>query len=271
MSLKVLRDAAILMVLFGIGWAVFTYSPWFKMDDLDDTFPIETEEDLGDLVLDLFYNEKVYERVEGNAADSALVIIAERLLENIELTEYDYNIQLVRSEQINAFTLPGGNIVVFTGLLEFAETPEEVAAVLAHEMGHVEERHTIDALMREFSLSILFTMAGGNESVLLNDVLQSLISTGFSRGQEAEADEFSLELLHKSKISPRALASFFRRLNRKYGSLDEELEIFLTHPAKNSRIKSAMEYELPEDFEEIPYDLDWDAVKASISADSTNS
>ncbi|MCB0482175.1 MAG: M48 family metallopeptidase [Flavobacteriales bacterium] len=260
--MKILRDSILLIGSFGLIWALFTYVPVFE--DVDVGISMEQEEHLGKVIMETFYDSKTHQRIENNAADSALRKIATRLQTGLGLTEYDYNIILVKDESINAFTLPGGNIVVLTGLMEFAENPEEVASVLAHEMGHVEKRHVVDRLVAEFSLTVLFSVLTGGDGVLLQDILQTLLSQGFSRTQEEEADAYALDLLVKSSVSPRALASFFRRLNTKYGTADDQLEILLSHPAKNSRIKSSLEYKIPEEFEAKDFELDWEKVKASI-------
>ncbi|MBD80864.1 MAG: hypothetical protein CL840_18250 [Crocinitomicaceae bacterium] len=262
--MKTIRDALILLAIFAGIWALFTWVPLFDDDSLSVEVSIEQEEKLGELIMDNFYSSSSYQRIKGNAADSAIRIISTRLKEQLDLSEFDYNIILVKDETINAFTLPGGNIVVLSGLVDFAENPEEVAAVIAHEMGHVEKRHVIDRLIKEFGIAILFSVVSGGDAILIQDLIQSLISQGFNRKQEAEADDFALQLLEKSSVSPRALATFFRRLNKKYGTFDDKMEIFLSHPAKNSRIKKSLQYELPEDFQTIEFDLDWDRVKESL-------
>src|SRR5690606_24136018 len=116
-----------------------------------------------------------------------------------------------RNESVNAFALPGGNIVILSGLLEFSENPEEVAAVLAHEMAHVEKRHVVDRLLKEFGMQVVFGVLTGGDLVVLSEISRTVTSTFFDRRQEEEADEFALELLHRCNISPRALGTLFRR------------------------------------------------------------
>ena len=69
----------------------------------------------------------------------------------------------------------------------------------------------------------------------------------------------------KSGISPTALASFFRRVKRELGGYDESLEILMTHPHYNSRIKSSIEYKIPDGFSAVDLEIDWDRVKASLN------
>jgi len=166
---------------------------------------------------------------------------------------------------VNAFALPGGNIMVYTGLIDFSESPNEVAAVLAHEIGHVEQKHVVDRILKEFSLGILFTVIAGGDAVILQDIFRSLISAKFNRSQEEDADDFALRLLEKSKIRPSHMASFFKRLKAESGDLDESLEPLMSHPALNSRIKKSYEYQLKEGFEDLEFDLDWEKVKLGLN------
>jgi predicted Zn-dependent protease len=71
--------------------------------------------------------------------------------------------------------------------------------------------------------------------------------------------------MERSKLDPKALATFFRRLNDKIVSPNEHLEILMTHPNNNSRIKSSLEYQLPENFKSESLNLNWEAVKATIT------
>lgn len=84
-----------------------------------------------------------------------------------------------------------------------------MAAVLAQEIGHVEQKHVVDRILKEFSLGILFTVIAGGDAVILQDIFRSLISAKFNRSQEEDADDFALRLLEKSKIRPSHMASFF--------------------------------------------------------------
>jgi predicted Zn-dependent protease len=144
--------------------------------------------------------------------------VSKRLKQQIPASAYDYNIIVLDDTQVNAFTIPGGNIYVFKGLISFCDSPEQLAAVLAHEMGHVEKRHTVNRLVREFGLSILFSIITGGDGVLLSDLYQTLISTGFSRSQEKEADQFALELAQRCQHISQIYCFIFQETqSRKYG------------------------------------------------------
>lgn len=108
-----------------------------------------------------------------------------------------------------------GEVYINRGLISFCDSPEQLAAVLAHEIGHVEKRHTISKLIKEFGIGLLFTIISGGDPFLLTDLFHTTVSTAFDRSYEKEADQFALNLLEEAKISPTAMASFFRKLNAK--------------------------------------------------------
>jgi predicted Zn-dependent protease len=237
---------------------------WFYSDKKTSLISFEQEIALGELVAAHIISAQYKEPLTSKTIDSMMWAVSKRLQQQIPDTAYDYTIVVLDDPQVNAFTIPGGNIYVFKGLISFCDSPEQLAAVLAHEMGHVEKRHTVDRLVREFGLSILFSIMTGGDSVLLSDVYQTLISTGFSRSQEKEADQFALELLEDANISPKSIASFFRKLNRENLAYNEKIELIMTHPHNNARIKASLAYEVDVDFKEIPLDLNWEKIKRAL-------
>lgn len=264
MNGKLIRDFAILVAIFGVIWLAFTYFPIFPKD-FNPELSFEDEQELGDLMVDKMqeYNP-AFRAVDNYYVDSSIAIITDRLMAGIDSSDYEYRIQVVNNPQINAITLPGGNILIFKGLIEFAETPEEVAAVLAHEIGHVEKRHVVKKLIKEFGLNILFSVVTGNDGIILGELGKTALSSVFDRKQEREADEFALQLMEKASIHPKCLASFFRKINREKGNFSENFEIVMSHPHNNSRIKTSLEYIPLKEFEEVPLDLDWEEVQKQL-------
>ena len=264
MRASIVRDIVILLTVFGSIWVVFVYVPIFPNTE-DITIPIDKEEQLGKLILkNIISQEGNFSVVNDSVLDFAMLTINTRLTNNIGLTDYQHNIIVVNNEEINAITLPGANILVFSGLINFTETPEELAAVIAHEIGHVEHRHVVSKLLKEFTVTIIFGILTGADPTLLGEITKSSVSRVFDRRQEKEADDYGLQLLEKSRISPRSMAAFFRRMSREKGNYDKRLEIIMTHPHNNSRIKASMEYTLDEKFKSEDFGLDWERVKERL-------
>ena len=256
-----------IFILFYIGINLLSEdkkTKWFYSDEKVRLVSYEQEIALGELIDEYIISSEYKKPLTNKTIDSMMWAVGKRLQEQIPTSEYDYNIIVLDNAQINAFTIPGGNIYVFSGLISFCDSPEQLAAVLAHEMGHVEKRHTVDRLAREFGLSVLFSIMTGGDTVLLSDLYQTLISSGFSRSQEKEADQFALNLLEDASISPKSIASFFRKLNRENLAYDENIELVMTHPHSNTRIKASLNHEVDETFKEIPFNLNWEKIKAAL-------
>jgi beta-barrel assembly-enhancing protease len=260
-----LRDLIFLLV---IGAALFT-GGYFVVkqigkSDLDLSYEVsyEQEEKLGNLLNDMVAAQ--FSTIADNAADSALQQIKSRLITALDTSAYRYRLTLVKSDQINAFTIPGGNIYVFSELLKIAETPEEVAAVLAHEIGHAEKRHVVTKLLKELSITAIIGVLSGGDPSILTNLLKEIIGNSFDRKQEEEADKFALELLEKANIPPKSLARFFKRLNEKNLDYDENLELLMTHPHNDKRIEAVRKYKTKNNFKPIPFTINWEKVQKSL-------
>ncbi len=260
-----LRD---LIILLAIGAGLFVGGYFIVKEigksDLDLSYEvsIEQEEKLGNLFKEMIWDQ--FPTVKDNAADSAFQQITARLINALDTTAYRYEFTIIKSDQINAFTIPGGNIYMFSELMKIAETPEEVAAVLAHEIGHAEKRHVVTKLIQELSITAIVSVLSGGDPSILTQVLKEIIGSSFDRKQEEEADRFALELLEKAGISPKSLARFFERLNEKNLDYDEELEILMTHPHNDKRIEQVRRYKTKNDFKPVPFNFDWKKVQESL-------
>ncbi len=266
MKKSILFDLLKLITLFGLIWAGFTFIPLFSIDKDDFSLSVEKEEKLGRILVDAITSDKKNKILHNPAIDSAIFVITKRLTDSIGLTDYEYHIKVIDSPVINAFTLPGGNIFIYSGLIKFSENPEEVAAVLAHEIGHAEERHVVQKLVKELGITVLFSAIGGNQGMVLKEIGRTAASTVFDREQEKDADNYAFKLLDKSGINPKALATFFRRLNSEVSEYNENMEILMTHPNNNSRIKASLEYKTSKKFKDKTFGLNWDKVKTSLNA-----
>ncbi|MCC6479455.1 M48 family metallopeptidase [Sphingorhabdus sp.] len=128
----------------------------------------------------------------------------------------DLQVEVANIDMLNAVALPGGKVLIFQGLLDQARSPDEVAGVLAHEIGHVRERHVMQGLLRQMGLAVVLGGFDGSGGSSLN----SLLSTTYTRDSEREADDHSLKALKQANVSPVGTADFFNRLAAMDGSRD---------------------------------------------------
>ena len=254
--MKIWRELLILILIFGLIWLAFTWRP-LSLPGTDLKLSKEREKDLAGLIMDDLQDQ--YEFYPDSVADVLLGPITSRLLDSLNPQKYEYKFHLIdNSHEINAFATLDGNVYVFSGLLKFVDNPEQLAGILAHEIGHHENGDLVDRLMKELGLSVLAAVLTGGDAVMISEISKLLLSTGFDRKQEREADEFAYELMVKSSINPARLAHFFTKLKTEEKSHPDDLEIIMTHPNSKRRIKEALSYELPEGFVEEEIDMDWD-------------
>lgn len=171
---------------------------------------------------------------------AALRRIEDRLTAAADLS-VPLTVHVLDHEMVNAFALPGGHIVFFRGLIEAAGQPEEVAAVFAHEMGHVVSRDpTRHALRSAGSIGVLGLLfgdfAGGTVVLFLTE---RLIEARYSQAAEAAADTYAYGVLQRGGISPAALGGMFARMREKAGDAEGIAVHFLSHPRLEDRIDRA--------------------------------
>ena len=123
-----------------------------------------------------------------------------------------FHVKVVHWDIINAFAVPGEQIVVSGNLIAEAETPEEVAGVIAHEMGHGIELHPEAGIIRSLGLSAIIELFASGQSGTLTNAGALLLELQYSREAEHEADTHALRILKAADISPHPLAVFFKRL-----------------------------------------------------------
>lgn len=265
MGEKLVRDIVILVLIFGAIWAGFAY---FSKDWKTPSIEIsrEQEQKLGDIMA----KKVVLTQWENITAqypkvDSAYRIIYGRLLNQVPLPAYNYRFYILRDTTINAFTIAGGHIFVFEGLIKFCESPEELAAVLAHEIGHAEKKHITKKLAKELGIEAVGTILGGGDDNVIKEAGKLVLSKRFDREYEKQADHFAIDLLEKAGISPYKLASFFRKLNEAGLAYDDDLEFMMTHPHNDSRIKDILGHQPAAGFNEKPFVMDWKDIQQSLN------
>lgn len=205
------------------------------------------------------------------AATRFLEEIVERLRQAAPERGFAFRVRIVDGDEVNAFALPGGQLVVFRGLLEKATEPEEVAGVLAHEMAHVLGRHGLKNLAHSLGLGLGLRLVLGDAEGLLGlggRVASAAARNDYSREQENEADAVGVELLLRAGMDPKGLVRFFELLAKEPGSeLSGALNWLSTHPEHEERIERV--HALIARAEPVavrPFESDFDAVKRALLA-----
>lgn len=258
----ILLAAAGLLAALGAG-------AWLGSDALATwavgLIPPEWEQQIGESAMqDVLAQQEVMR--EGPAVD-AVREMTKRLTDQIPDNPYHFTVTVVKSPVMNAFALPGGYVVVFTGLIREAKSPEEVAGVLGHEINHVLRRHGLERIVKTLGVMAVAAILFGDQQGLIGLAKQlgvEIITLKYGRDQETEADLTGLRLLQKAKVDPAGMISFFERLARTEKE-NERVELLSTHPmsaARVARLKAELAT-LP-GFVPEPFAFDWAAVQAAL-------
>lgn len=247
---------------FGIALAALLYFGWRDGSAwVAQTVPRKWERNLGDRVrksmLDGLY------ACDGKEVQAAIESLGRKLLpENI--ADLPLTIDVVRVKQVNAFALPGNHIFVFSGLIDKAHSPDELAGVLAHEMGHLELRHPTRGMIQQLGLSaVISLMFGGNAA---GDVAYLATALSYTREMEREADARAIVLLQHAKIHTGGLASFFRSLKDDKESDNPLPDWLSTHPGLEERAEAAARAETSKDGGSAMTDAEWHSVQQMCTA-----
>lgn len=260
-----------LAAVASVALIVFVLVP-LMADQLAEYLPPEGEKALGDATFEQIrtaLDETGFaglQTCENEPGLAALQKIEDRLTSDSAL-DTPLTVHVLDHPMINAFALPGGYVVFFRGLIQEAGRPEEVAAVFAHEIGHVVARDpTRIALRSAGSIGVLGLLLGdfaGGAVVLF--LAEQIIRADYTQAAEAAADSFAHAMLQKADLPPSAIGTFFERLSGEGGHDHDAgiLEHFASHPAMGDRIAAAQDAE-PEgaEFRQLLTDPEWAALQS---------
>ncbi len=248
-----------LLLIAALVWQAETISAWIAA-----RVPIEREVQLGE---QLFAGEKPgLQLVEDSRANRAIETIGAKLTAG---SRYRYRWYLARDPALNAHALPGGIIVVNTGLVDAADSAEELAGVLAHEVQHIELRHSLKAMAQQLGVTAAAAIAIGDFSSAAK-IAAHLSQLRFSRQQETAADAAGLRALRSAAIDPGGMPAIFDKLERAGDGV--ALSWLSTHPATAERITTIRAAIASAPATRVaPLPIDWTAVRASVGERSGSS
>ena len=241
--------------LYSVGILVLIFSayvfiktvPSFLADQMVEKIPIEWEVTVGQAILKMLL---VAQKPDPEVL-KVLQDTVDFLKESLPGNPYDLKVYILPVEQVNALALPGGPIVIFEGLIDKAESPEELAGVLAHEIQHILLRHSTRGILRNLAKSMLVTLFLGDVNSVMEGIIQlagQLETLGLSREMEAEADQKGMELILAANIDPHGMIRIFKKLMQEDFSqkklpkgkpVSEENDLssyFSTHPSSQNRL-----------------------------------
>jgi beta-barrel assembly-enhancing protease len=232
-----------------IGFVVLFLGGLYLLKDkmvkgLASQVPIEWEQKAGDKLFSTMSLQ--YDFIKNDSLKKEFLKVGAPLFKQLEKKGYKIDLYFVKDASINAFALPGGKVIVQTGLIENAKSWEEVMGVLGHELAHVSQRHHIRGVINNIGIYAILSATVGDISALAGtfaNIGGDLASLSNSRYFENEADETGWDYLVKAKINPDGLISFFETLKKENQTEIEstvkesvDLSFLSTHPDTQNRI-----------------------------------
>lgn len=222
-----------LLVLTLMGAAYWYGLPWLA-GAVATRIPVSAEIEMGDTM---------YENViRAYDVNQPLTEAVNDFAKSIDFkTQYPIRVTVVKEEEVNAFALPGGHIVVFDKIIRQMKTKEQLAALLAHEVAHVHYKHSLRNIFRSLAgylfLSLLLNDINGI-AALVADNSNTLANLTYSRELETEADQKAMAIFQADGLDLKGFVDLFTQLKNEHGDLGS-LKLLSTHPLTEERLRMA--------------------------------
>lgn len=175
-------------------------------------------------------------------------LIAKASIYRPDSKKWDWEVNVINSDEVNAWCMPGGKIAVYTGLINTVKpTDDELAVVISHEIAHALREHSREQMSAEYAkqgaLNIAAMFGVDQTKLAIGDAISNIgFSLPFSRSHETEADELGLELMNAAGYDTDAAASLWKKMMAASGGSSNALENLLsTHPSNDDRIENLTE------------------------------
>ena len=211
----------------------FYFLPWLA-EKAAEQIPVSMEITLG---------ETMFENTAGHyKKDDSLTAKVNEFVKAVDFkTNYPVKITVVQQDEMNAFALPGGNIVIFDKLLNRLESKEELAALLAHEVSHIHYRHSLKSIFRSLSgylvIALIFNDINGIAAVVA-DNSNMLVNLNYSRSLEHEADAKAMEILKANRLDVNGFVNLLKLL-QSGEKIKEPFKLLSSHPLTDERMAFA--------------------------------
>jgi beta-barrel assembly-enhancing protease len=193
------------------------------------------------------------------------IVIADRLRDALPGQRTDFEVIVLQSREINAFTLPGDTICVDTGLIRELHSAEEMAGVLGHELSHAVNRDPLTLLARRLGVAALLgAISGGQGGTILANTAETLVGVHYGREAEDRADAFSVALLARAGIPPSVFGDALERIKKADPKDPGLLKYLDPHSSIDERISRARKLAALQSFTPRPLGIDWAALVQAL-------
>lgn len=235
--INLIKDFIYLLVIL-LFIIIFIYvSLGFLVDVFADKIPPEFELKLGYNYTRMFENKKITKK------EKKLQKLLDDLVSYTNLNQRKFKVRILKTNQVNALAMPGGCIVVFSGLFKVINSENQLSYVLAHELGHYSHRDHLRGIGRVLVFSIISTILFGSD-IFFNKIMSGSLSglqLKYTRTQEINADLFAVDLLNKKYKNVAGITDLLEVFGRNE-PVSKSLSLFTTHPHYTERINAINKY-----------------------------
>jgi predicted Zn-dependent protease len=209
----------------------------FKVQQVTD----KTEQKLDELFWEVF--KKSEKEVKNTHVVNSVDSIVTQICKASKIDRDKLKVHVLKKDEINAFALPYGRLIIYSGLILNSENQEELTGVICHEIAHIELNHVMKKLVSEIGLSVLISMTTGNSnSEVIKETAKMLSSSAFDRSLEKEADIKAVDYLLNANVNPEPFADFLYKLSDSEHEATKYLTWISTHPDSKERAEYIIEY-----------------------------
>jgi predicted Zn-dependent protease len=204
---KPLVEGIITVILFFSILFTLRQADWmsvFKVEQITKT----AEEKLGNVFWDFFRKTDENKDQPLNAGVDSLVT---SICRANKIDRNSIKVHILNKDEINAFALPDGHLVIYSGLIMACANQEELSGVISHELAHIQLNHVMKKLIKEVGLSLLISISDYPGSGKIQEAAKLLTSTAFDRNFEKEADLKAVDYLIKTRLNPAPFANFLQK------------------------------------------------------------
>jgi beta-barrel assembly-enhancing protease len=261
---KIILQATFAIALFFALWFLLAKADWLTLLSIRETKQ-KTEEKLGEIFWDVFRNREI--EVQDSTIKAVVDSLVLRICDANNIDRKKIKVHILQHNEVNAFALPDGHLVVLTGLIKESDHHQELCGVLAHEIAHIELNHIMKKLIKEVGLSALISITTGESGgQVIKETAGMLSSSAYDRALEKEADLKAADYLVNAQIDPKYFAEFMFKMAQRSNGTSDYLTWLGTHPHAEDRALYLTEYteEREENFKPVITNSTWEKVKTQV-------
>lgn len=257
---KVSIQGISIIALFFITWLVFSQINWLQLLEIEKSGE-KMEQELGEKLWEIYANEG--DEISNDTVINALDTLISTICEVNDIGQEKIKLHVLEKDEVNAFAMPDGHLVVYTGLIKEIDKQEELTGVICHELAHIELNHVMKKLAKEVGISMLISLTTGSSGNGIAEVGKLLSSTAFDRKFEQQADLKAVDYLINAEIHPEHLANFLYKMSLDNGTYTGYFSWISTHPDSKERAQHIIEAIDMDDLKNQPIlnELTWQNLK----------